>query len=69
MSLLLSEYGDDLQASFDEALNFGKFRPAMSRNLPRQQIYFIDACRSSSDTLIESFSAGRVPIQLGKGAW
>ena len=68
MSLLMSEYGDDPQAPFDEALDFRKFRLAMSRNLPSQQVYFVDACRSSSDTLIESFSAGRVPVQLGKGA-
>jgi len=68
MSLLLSEYGDDPDAPFAEALDFGKLRLAMSRKLPGQQIYFIDACRSSSDTLIESCSAGGVPIQVGKGA-
>jgi len=38
----------------------------MSRNLPAKQIYFVDACRASSDTLIESFAyAGRLPIQGG----
>lgn len=68
MSLLMSEYGDDLQAPFEQALDFRRFRLAMSRNLPNQQIYFVDACRSSSDTLIQSFSAGRVPVQLGNGA-
>jgi Caspase domain len=67
MSLLLSEYGNKRHTPFDEALDFGKFRLAMSRNLPKQQIYFVDACRSSSDTLLLSYNAGRSPIQRDGG--
>jgi hypothetical protein len=65
MSLLFSDYGST-PAPLDHALDFRKFRLAMSRNLPAKQIYFVDACRASSDTLIESFGfAGRLPIQGG----
>ena len=65
MSLLFSDYGST-PAPLDHALDFRKFRLAMSRNLPAKQIYFVDACRASSDTLIESFAyAGRLPIQGG----
>lgn len=67
MSLLLSEYGNNKHTPFNEALDFVSFRLAMSRNSPNEQIYFIDACRSSTDTLLKSFSAGRVPVQTGRG--
>lgn len=67
MSLLTAEYGADPLAPLDEALDFRKFRLAMSRNLPNQQIYFVDACRASSDSLIQSQGyAGRTPVQVGQ---
>lgn len=69
MSLLLSEYGDDDQAPFDQALDFRTLRLAMSRNAPAQQFYVVDACRDSTDTLIQTFGrAGRSPIQIGSQA-
>ena len=69
MSLLLSEYGDDDDAPLDEALDFRTFRLVMSQNAPGQQIYFVDACRDSTDTLISTLrQTGRVPIQIARGA-
>jgi hypothetical protein len=69
MSLLMSEYGNNDYAPLDEALDFHTFRLAMSRNAPGQQIYFVDACRASTDTLINAFNqAGRVPLQIGGGS-
>lgn len=66
MSLLLSDYGSSA-APLDQALDFRRFRLAMSRNLPSRQVYFVDACRASSDSLIESFGyAGRVPVKAGQ---
>jgi hypothetical protein len=63
ISLLLSEYGNGGGPPLEEALDFRKFRLSMSRNLPGQQLYFVDACRASSDTLIGAFNyAGRVPV-------
>jgi len=67
MSLLMSEYGDNQYAPLDQALDFRTFRLAMSLNPPNQQIYFVDACRASSDTLIQSQrSVGRAPVQVGR---
>jgi hypothetical protein len=66
MTLLLSDFGKVPQAPLNSALDFRKFRLGMSRNLPRQQVYFVDACRASSDTLIESFGyAGQAPVHSG----
>ncbi|HXD29744.1 MAG TPA: hypothetical protein VN643_01415 [Pyrinomonadaceae bacterium] len=65
----MSEYGDNDLAPLEQALDFRKFRLAMSRNAPNQQLYFIDACRSSSDRLIDSLQyAGRLPVQNGPQA-
>jgi hypothetical protein len=67
MSLLLSDFGTPQKAPLEQALDFRKFRLGMSRRVPRQQVYFVDACRSSSETLIESFGyAGRVPVHPGQ---
>ena len=67
MTLLMSDYGKNVMAPLEDALDFRKFRRAMQRNLPGQQLYFIDACRSSTDTLIQALDyTGRVPVQLGQ---
>jgi len=66
MALLMSDYGNNPRARLEQALDFRRFRLGMARNLPRRQIYFVDACRANSDTLIEAFGyAGRVPIAPG----
>lgn len=66
MTLLMSDYGNVMDAPLENALDFRKFRLGMSRNLPRQQVYFVDACRASSETLIEAFdNAGRIPVHPG----
>jgi hypothetical protein len=66
MTLLMSDYGSDPNAPLECALDFRRFRLGMSRHLPRQQVYFVDACRASSDALIAAFgNAGRVPVHPG----
>jgi len=67
IALLLSDYGCDSNAPLDRALDFRRFRQGMARYAPRQQLYFIDTCRASTDTIIEAFgNAGRVPIHPGQ---
>lgn len=69
MSLLMSDYGRNELAPLKHAIDFRRFRLGMTRNLPSRQIYFIDACRANSDTLIESFgNAGQVPIGSGSAS-
>lgn len=66
MTLLMSDYGSKRNAPLEGALDFRRFRLGLARHLPRQQVHFIDACRASSDTLIEGFgNAGRVPVHPG----
>jgi hypothetical protein len=67
MSLLMSDFGKPEVQPLEQALDFRRFRLGMSRKVPRQQVYFVDACRSSSETLIESAGyAGRVPVRPGE---
>lgn len=64
MALLLADYCADPLNQLDGALDFGKLYQAMNRIKASQQLYFVDACRSSSDTLIEAAGfAGRVVMQ------
>ena len=66
MTLLLSDYGKKSGAPLENALDFRRLRLGMSRRKPQQQIYFVDACRAGSDTLIQALGyAGRVPVHPG----
>ena len=68
MALLMSDYGKDNDNPFDGALDFKTFQERMKRNcLASRQIFFVDACRVSTDTLIETFGEVGDPIIAGPG--
>ena len=52
IALLMKDFGADPLAPLDGALDFRKFHNAMEECPPRNQCYFVDACRVGS-TLIE----------------
>jgi Caspase domain len=63
-SLLLADYGEKPENPLDGALDFYRLHLGMNTCAAQQQIYFVDACRASSDTLIEAMDyAGRPIIQ------
>ena len=63
-SLLLADYGQKPDNPLDGALDFYRFQLGMNTCAAQQQVYFVDACRASSDTLIEAMDyAGRPIIQ------
>jgi len=65
-SLLLREVGADDEAPMgDGAIDFTQLRVGMQRCEARQQLYFIDACRSISDKLLGNGYAGQPIIQPG----
>jgi len=49
-SLLLADYGADDNSPYDGAIDLGRFLVGMERAAATHQIYFIDACRASSDS-------------------
>jgi hypothetical protein len=63
-SLLLSDYGADDDNPLAGAVDFTTLRLGMKRCTAARQLYFVDACRSSSDTLIESLDERGDPIIL-----
>jgi len=67
MALLLRDFGENDDNSLDGALDFAKLHVAMDRCQAREQIFFVDACRATSDNLRGAAGhAGRVPIQPGE---
>lgn len=67
MALLLRDFGENDNNSLHGALDFGQLHLGMDRSKGRQQVFFVDACRATSDTLIQGLGhAGRVPIRPGR---
>lgn len=62
VALLCSDYGADKNAPLNAAINFTAMHQGMDRCKAANQCYFIDACRTSSDTLIESYDFAGLPI-------
>ena len=61
-SLLLADYGTDSNDPLSGAIDFRRFHLGMNTCAAHQQCYFVDACRSSSDTLIEALGYAGRPI-------
>ncbi len=61
-SLLLEDYGANANNVFKGAIDFRKFHLGMARCTARDQLYFVDACRSNSNSLLESFGNAGAPI-------
>jgi hypothetical protein len=66
-SLLLADYGQKPDNPLDGAIDFRLFHLGMHRCAARQQCYFVDACRASSDTLIEALGYAGRPIVMPQG--
>ncbi|MDT9691274.1 caspase family protein [Streptomyces sp. P9(2023)] len=69
VSLFASDMFADEENPFNGALDFGGLWRGLNRCLASQQIFFVDACRASSDRLISQFgtdSRGKVPIAGGE---
>jgi hypothetical protein len=65
-ALLLSDYGADDLNALDGAIDFRRLRLGMGRSKASEQCFFVDACRASTDTLIEAIGhAGQVVIGGG----
>ncbi len=62
VALLCEDYGSNRNDPFDQAINFKLFHMGMDRCAAKQQAYFVDACRLSSDSLIESWGTAGRPI-------
>jgi hypothetical protein len=62
-SLLASDFGANDNNSLDGAIDLRKLILGLNQCMASEQIFFIDACRASSDTLIISQSPGRLVIQ------
>jgi Caspase domain len=62
-ALLLSDFGENPLDSLQGAIDFRRFRLGMGRSMAAEQCFFIDACRTASDTLIEANAAGRYIIR------
>jgi caspase domain-containing protein len=63
-SLLLADYGQRPDDPLGGAIDFYRFHLGMNTCAAQQQCFFVDACRASSDTLIEAMRyAGRPIIQ------
>jgi hypothetical protein len=69
MALLASDVFADELNPLNGALDFSSLMAGMARCCATQQVFFVDACRASSDTLIEQSGdeyAGRVPLGAGR---
>ena len=67
MALLLRNYGADDDNPLAGALDFSTLHTAMDRCQARDQVFFVDACRATSDTLRGAGThAGLVPIVPGE---
>lgn len=69
-ALLLSDYGANPLNALEGAIDFRRLRIGMGRSKASEQCFFIDACRASTDTLIEAIGhAGQVVIGGGQRAF
>lgn len=64
-ALLLEDFGEWRDAPLENAIDFHGFHLGMDKCNAREQIYFIDACRTASPTLIESYNYSGDPIIQG----
>jgi hypothetical protein len=68
-ALLAEDFGVKNDNALDGAIDFRKFHLGMNRCAASQQCYFVDACRASSDMLLETRDyAGRPLIQITRNA-
>ncbi len=67
MSLLASDVFADTDNPLNGALDFTSLMKGLKRCRASQQVFFVDACRASSDVLIEQSGsfAGQVPLGPG----
>jgi len=68
MALLAADIFADEHNPLNGALDFGGLMNGLKRCKASQQVFFVDACRSNSDVLIESSGtrfAGRTPLGAG----
>ena len=68
MSLLASDFNPDDANPLNQALDFSKLRHGLKKCAASEQLFFIDACRASSDVLISQSGAafaGQVPLLPG----
>ncbi len=54
LSLLASDYGENDLNPLDGAVDFRYFLMAMQQSAAREQVYFIDACRVNSGSLLQA---------------
>ena len=59
-SLLASDFGANANNSLDGAIDLRRLILGLNQCMASEQIFFIDACRASSETLITSQSSGRL---------
>ena len=62
VALLLSDYGSNDNDVLTAALDFMRFRTGMDACAAREQVYFVDACRASSDTLLAQLGRAGEPV-------
>jgi hypothetical protein len=65
-ALLLADYGANDLNALEGAIDFRRLRHGMKRCKASEQCYFIDACRASTDTLLEALGhAGQIVVGGG----
>lgn len=60
--LLLDDFGEYQHSPLQNTIDFHGFYLGMDKCKAREQIYFVDACRTASSTLIESLNYAGDPI-------
>lgn len=63
MVILPSDFGADRHNAYDTSIDFVNLYDAMEQATASRQCYFVDACRSSTDTLPDN--GGRKILQVG----
>jgi hypothetical protein len=67
-SLLLQNFGQDTGSPFRDALAFSQFRVGMRSRRVRNQCFFVDACRSVSETYLLTYGQNFVGTPVISGA-
>jgi hypothetical protein len=70
-ALLASDYGANENNSLDGAIDLRRLIAGLDQCMASEQIFFVDACRASSDTLVNAQFSGRLVIQprIRNSAW
>ncbi len=66
-SLLLQDFGSDVNSPFQDAIAFAKFRTGMRRRAVKRQCFFIDACRSVSEEYLLTYGADFTGLPMISG--